>query len=49
MAAAAAAAATAAASGAFGNQPFESLELQMEVVETTVPFFKSGRFYVAGE
>lgn len=49
VAAAAAAAASAAANAALNKQPWDTLELQMEVVETTRPFFRSGRFCVAGE
>lgn len=49
VAAAAAAAASAAAAAANGQQPWDTLELQMEVVETIRPFIKSGRFAIAGE
>jgi hypothetical protein len=50
VAAAAAAAVSAAASSAMNRQqPWDTLELQLDVVETTVPFFKSPRFFVAGE
>jgi hypothetical protein len=49
VAAAAAAAASAAASAALNKQPWDTLELEMEVVETTRPFFKSGSFAVIGE
>lgn len=49
VAAATAAAASAAASAALNKQPWDTLELEMEVVETTRPFFRSGRFMVIGE
>lgn len=47
--AAAAAAAASAARSLFNKQPWDTLEVQMDVVETTEPFFKSGRFFVFGE
>ena len=52
VAAAAAAAASAAAnavSTADPKQAWDTLELQMEVVETVRPFFKNGRFCIAGK
>jgi hypothetical protein len=48
VATAAAAAASAAANAAASKQPWDTLELQMEVVETTRPFV-CGRFFVIGE
>jgi len=49
LVAAAAAAAASAAASASTKQPWESVELQMEVVETVKPFFRSARFIGLGE